>query len=667
MHNVTGCAAGRDSGGSVMVVSALLASLLMFSGAQASQPASVTQSSAPVVLENPDQINLKQGGKPPSKQKEPGPVTPEVTTGEPVRTGDVRQQRNAAKLYLKGVRLLEGKDAAAAWALLKQAAALEPLNDTYARAAELARQSTITQLVQQSSQQSQHGDLQGAVASLQQALEIDPKSESVLQHLNQLRDQAGLAPVGTQANLVMKPQTFSPAGPVELEPAEGKNSFHLRNSQYEVIKNVFKAYGISADIQDTVQNKQLKIDVDDATFAEAMRVLGLMTNTFYEPLDAHRVVVARDTRENRTQFQHLAMETISLPGLSSTELTDVSNLARNVFDAQQSAAEPTTSTLTVRAPAATLKAFNRTLSQLVQGRGQLDLEVKIIQVALFHNRETGTTFFQQTGVYNALSEVNSVIQQNQSAVQQILASGLVPNDTSLANKIEIVLILLAAGQLTGPPFNQGLLGFGNGITGSILSVSPATLTMTVNSSDTRELDDIHLSLADQEDGTIRTGERYPIETASYSSLAITAAASAGLNSQTVPQVQYEDLGLTLKATPKIMRSGDVAIKFDLKIEALGGASLNDIPVLDSRALAGVLTLREGETAVLLSDLTRQESRALSGLTGIGDIPGLQDVSDIQKDQSYSRLLILVTPRVVRETEQASHSPLMIVPKSLGNH
>jgi len=95
-----------------MVVSALLASLLMFSGAQASQPASVTQSSAPVVLENPDQINLKQGGKPPSKQKEPGPVTPEVTTGEPVRTGDVRQQRNAAKLYLKGVRLLEGKDAA---------------------------------------------------------------------------------------------------------------------------------------------------------------------------------------------------------------------------------------------------------------------------------------------------------------------------------------------------------------------------------------------------------------------------------------------------------------------------------------------------------------------------------------------------------------------------
>jgi type II secretory pathway component GspD/PulD (secretin) len=375
------------------------------------------------------------------------------------------------------------------------------------------------------------------------------------------------------------------------------------------------------------------------------------------------VIVARETRENRTQLQRLQMETVQLPGLTAAELTEVSNLARNVFDAQQSAAEPSTGTLTVRAPGKTLEAFNQTVTRLIQGRAQLDLDVKIIQVALVHNRETGTTFFQQTGVYNAYSEINSVIQQNQSAVQQIIAAGLVPNDTTLNNQLTIIGILLAAGTLTGPPFNQGLIGFGNGITGSILAVSPATLTMTLNSSDTRELDDVHLSLADQEDGTIKTGERYPIESSSYSSVAIAAAATAGLSSQTIPQIQYEDLGLTLKATPKIMRSGDIALKFSLKIEALGGSSLNDIPVLDNRSMEGVLTLREGDTAVLLSDLTRQESRALSGLPGVSDIPGLQEISDIQKDQSYSRLLIMVTPSVTRETNQGSHSPIFMVDKS----
>jgi type II secretory pathway component GspD/PulD (secretin) len=34
-------------------------------------------------------------------------------------------------------------------------------------------------------------------------------------------------------------------------------------------------------------------------------------------------------------------------------------------------------------------------------------------------------------------------------------------------------------------------------------------------------------------------------------------------------VQYEDIGLTLKATPKILRSNDVALTIDLKITCTG--------------------------------------------------------------------------------------------------
>jgi len=644
-----------------VIFPALLAAALAGFAGQASLPAAVPQTSAPVVFQNQDQTNLQSA----SSAKKPNPTAsgPEVTTGEPMRQDNVRRQRNAAKLYLKGVHLLEKQQLAEAWALLKQAAELEPENPAYIHTAEVARQGRLAQLVRQSTQQSLHGDGQGAVETLKEALEIDPKNEAALQRLNQLGDQESRIQIGTQANLTMSPPTQVAAGPIVLEPSAGKHSFHLNTNQYQAIKEVFKAYGITVDIHDSVQNKQVRIEAENATFPQAMRLLSLMTNTFYEPLDPHRVIVARETRENRTQLQRLQMETVQLPGLTAAELTEVSNLARNVFDAQQSAAEPSTGTLTVRAPGKTLEAFNQTVTRLIQGRAQLDLDVKIIQVALVHNRETGTTFFQQTGVYNAYSEINSVIQQNQSAVQQIIAAGLVPNDTTLNNQLTIIGILLAAGTLTGPPFNQGLIGFGNGITGSILAVSPATLTMTLNSSDTRELDDVHLSLADQEDGTIKTGERYPIESSSYSSVAIAAAATAGLSSQTIPQIQYEDLGLTLKATPKIMRSGDIALKFSLKIEALGGSSLNDIPVLDNRSMEGVLTLREGDTAVLLSDLTRQESRALSGLPGVSDIPGLQEISDIQKDQSYSRLLIMVTPSVTRETNQGSHSPIFMVDKS----
>ena len=54
-------------------------------------------------------------------------------------------------------------------------------------------------------------------------------------------------------------------------------------------------------------------------------------------------------------------------------------------------------------------------------------------------------------------------------------------------------------------------------------------------------------------------------------------------------MQYQDLGLTLKATPKVMRSGDVALTLDMKITALAGTSVNGVPVLNNRSYSGVAT------------------------------------------------------------------------------
>ncbi len=89
----------------------------------------------------------------------------------------------------------------------------------------------------------------------------------------------------------------------------------------------------------------MRLDLDDVSFTAAVHALGLVTKTFYEPLDPHRVVVASDTRENRTQFQRTEMETIYLPGLTDKELTDVSNVAKQVFDAQQTSVQPTRAAL----------------------------------------------------------------------------------------------------------------------------------------------------------------------------------------------------------------------------------------------------------------------------------------------------------------------------------
>jgi general secretion pathway protein D len=635
---------------------------------QAAQaPAASTPSSSTA---NSD--NTKADASQNEKKKRPGD---EIKTGKPIQANTLHAQRKAAKLYLAGVKLLEKQQPQQAWNLLKQALELVPDNATYAKSAELARQSAVTQLVQESSREGDKGGNTDAAKLMQQAQAIDPTNPLVLEHLNLLAKDVANTKVGLTANTALGPQAGISEtqdtladGPIVLQPKPIRQSFHVRSNTRQILQDVFRAYGIEASLHDSVQARPVRLDIDDANFADATRALAMLTQTFYEPLDPHRVLVAKDTRENQTLFQRQQMETIYLPGMNEKELQEAVTVAKNVFDAQQAIAETNSGTMTIKAPARTLAAFNKTMEQLEDGKSELDINVKVIELAHVADRETGATFFQQTGVYNVFSEINSVLSQNQSLVQQIISAGLVPNSSTLANQIEILAILVASGQLTGTPFNSGFLPFGGGLTQSILSPGPATLTMSLNSSDTRTLDDIHLQLADQEEGTFKIGERYPIETSSYSSVALPAIAGvssalAAAASQTVPQIEYQDIGLTFKARPKVLRSNDVALTLDLKITALGGNALNDIPILNSQQVSGVLTLKAGETAVLLSDLSRTESRALSGTPGIADIPGLQDISDITKNQNVARLLILITPRVTRNIQQAGHGPMLIVDKA----
>ena len=264
----------------------------------------------------------------------------------------------------------------------------------------------------------------------------------------------------------------------------------------------------------------------------------------------------------------------------------MSNLAKNVLGIQQAAAQPEMGTLTVRAPASTLKALNKTLADLLDGKSEVLLDVKIYEVENTRTRLIGVQLPQTTTVFNVPSELNSVISQNSSLVQQIISSGL----ANAGDYAAIAAILIASGEVTSSVLTQPFATFGNGLTLTGLATGGITGNLSLNAADTRSLDQVQLRLDDNAEGTIKSGTRYPIITSSYSSIASTSVSipgitSAGLSSvlsglgisanslstsQPIPQVQYQDLGLTLKVTPRIERNDDVVLKLDLKIEALQG-------------------------------------------------------------------------------------------------
>jgi tetratricopeptide (TPR) repeat protein len=610
--------------------------------------------------------------------------TTAASDDKPARQPKNSDRRRAAKLFLAASKLFENEQFEPALIDYQQAVALDPTNRNYALAADLARSHAVTALIQAAAKDRIRGDSAAERQALERAMALDPRNIQVTEHLHELGDDA----LRQQTTPLYAQAADSIAGPIPIDPQPGIHSFHLHVDQRHAIQDVFKAYGLDATIDASIRNNQVHLDVDDADFGQAMRTISLLTNSFYVPIDPHRVLVARDTTENRTQFERENVETIYLPGLTTAELTETATLAKTVFGLQHAITNPGSGTITLRAPPSTLVAFNTTIREIIEGHNQVLLDVSLIQIAHTQDRNTGVQPPQSVSAFNVYAEEQSILTANQSLVQQIISSGLAaPGDT-----LAILGILVASGQVTSSLFTSGFALFGGGITSSALAPGALTANFDLNSSDSKELDHILLRLtdgggaeSDSAAGTIKSGTRYPIQTSSYSGLSgslpnIPGLTGAGTSSSlssllgsqagsipSVPQIQYEDLGLTLKATPRVMRNNDVALTLDMKIDALAGSSVNGNPILTNRSYSGVVTVREGSAVVVVSELDKQETRAISGVPGLSEIPGLNNITGNDAQKSSSTLLVIITPHVIRGTPAVGHTPMMRVENTPAAH
>jgi len=67
---------------------------------------------------------------------------------------------------------------------------------------------------------------------------------------------------------------------------------------------------------------------------------------------------------------------------------------------------------------------------------------------------------------------------------------------------------------------------------------------------------------------------------------------------------------------------------------------------------------------VVSELDKQQSRAISGVPGVSEIPGLNNLTGINTQNNYSTLVIVMTPHVLRGTQAAGHSPMMRVERAV---
>lgn len=596
------------------------------------------------------------------------PAQPAVTLPSP-KEPSPKQRAQASDAYLNGARMLDRQDFPAAEKAFGRAVELDPGNRDYIRALAIAREHHVTNLVQHAGRLRLEGHPEQAEPLLQQALKLDPDNAIVTQHTT---PATRLSPAWLE-----KPPVY--AGAIHLAPSTATKSFHQRADLQELIRQVSQSYGIRVAFDGTIPHQSIRFDIDDVSYARVMPILYSMGHLFAVPLDATSVLLARDTTENRQRLERQMQETIYIPEVTGEQMTEFGNVVRNIFDVKQTTLENNLGSIIVRAPQETLTALNRTLEDLLGGSNEVLLELKLYSIDTTHGRNTGLSLPQQIGAYNLASQANSLVSQNQDLVNQAIAQGLIP---ATASTLQIALYLLASGLVTSPLLAETVGLFGGGWTTSgVYTTSGATLNLGLSSSDTRGLDEIQLRVSDRQAAQFRIGNRYPITTSTYSSGVTSNSSSlAGVNingvpassllSQylgtgsgvTIPQIQYEDLGLTLKATPTVMQEGGINLKLDLKIESLAGGSLDNIPILTSRQITSDVTVQDGETTMILSNANRSEARAINGTPGLSELPGFQSASDQTVEADTSQLVLLLTPHVVRHRPNQFAGPL--IPLSL---
>ncbi len=606
-------------------------------------------------------------------QQSAAPDGAAATPSKPTHPSSKHDRVEAQKLFVQGAKDIEQDKIRAAMDAFVRAAELNPEERKYEVADQIAREHLVTELIQEADKDKILGHFAEARAKIAQAYSVDPGSPVVAQHMDEL---ASAVVAGEPAE---RSESIAAAAPIELQPQPGMRSFHLHASERNLIAQVLPAYGIQPTLDDSIGAQMVRYDVDDADFATAERTLSMATGTFIVPLDPARALVAKDSRANRDKFERVAMETVYLPGMAADQLTEITNIAKNVFTLRTASADVDQTALTVRGSPANLSALNATLTTLLEGRSELQLDVRMYEIDRTKAVNLGVILPNQTTVFNVYSEARNILNSNSSLVQEIISSGLAaPGDWEA-----ILAILIASGQLSNTILTQPFGVFGGGLSLTGIAYQGGSLNMQLNSSDVRALDQMQVRVLDREESTIKAGERYPIETSSYSSLGaaplnIPGLSTAGLSSTlsglgitpaqleaaataTIPQVQYQDIGLTLKVTPNIEGTNRVSLKFDLTLSSLGGSSLNGLPVLNNREYNAITSVAVGESALVVSSLTRQESNAITGIPGLSEIPGFQDTTNKNSNLDIGELAIVITPHIVRSAHGKAQEKMIMLP------
>ncbi len=226
-----------------------------------------------------------------------------------------------------------------------------------------------------------HADM--AAEELAVALRIDPGNTIVAERMMQMKSMADEPPPKPDMQL---------AGLPRLNPKAGKQNLNLNGDTRTVYEQVAELFGVKAAFDPDLTARNVRLHMDDVDFNTAMTLLGAQTATFWRPLNSTLFFVAADTLEKQRQFGMQAEQTFYLPAAIGTEeMTELLRILREITGATHIQLNASSRTLAIRDSPQKLALAGELIRQLEKARGEVMLEVELLEVDRDAARNLGIT------------------------------------------------------------------------------------------------------------------------------------------------------------------------------------------------------------------------------------------------------------------------------------
>ena len=243
---------------------------------------------------------------------------------------------------------------------------------------------------------------------------------------------------------------------------------------------------------------------------------------------------------------------------------------------------------------------------------QVFIEAKIIEVTLSDNFQFGVDWLFGSAASSSSSNTNI---KGLGGIRETESSSLGRNGLSYV--------------LTGIDVNATITSLQKNGVATVLS-TPSMLVLN------------------NKQASINVGQQIPIPTNSYSNT------NTGVTGGVFRTVSYKQTGTDLQITPRINPGGLVYIELSQEVSVPGtpNAETNDVPI-DNRTLSTEIAVQSGETVVMGGLIKHVDRRATAGVPVLKKIPLLGKLFQNEtKDIERTELLVLITPTVVENPEQA---------------